>query len=182
MKLNKVLYITVLVILGVLGLIYLTQQNTTENFAVADLKTGSKINLKTKDGGYLSICKSEKCGKCCLKHVCITPEKTNDSIFEVFVQSPGVISIKGVNSDWIMVCKNCCKGKCENIICADSGNSNASFSKFIVIENKGKFLLKNKEEYLQLCTECGTECKLLCSKKLESMDNDNLGLEITVVV
>jgi hypothetical protein len=180
MKLNKVLCLTVMLVLGVLIIIYISQ-NTTEHFAITDLKSGSKINLKTIDGGFLSVCKPEKCGKCCLKHVCITSEKTTDSIFEVFVHSPGVISLKGINSDWLMVCKNCCKDKCENIICADSGNSNATFSKFDIIENKGKILLKNKDIYIQMCTECGTECKLLCSKKLESLDKDNLGLEITII-
>jgi hypothetical protein len=183
MKLKKVLLITLLIVLGFLIIVYLdTRNGSRENFEIEDVKTGAKVNLKTRNG-YLSVCKG-KCGKCCMKNICITPEKNADSVFEIFLHETNEVSIKADTANWLMICANCCKDKCKNIICADSGNMNADFSKFLIVPDKEgnkQFLKSSDGEYVQLCTECETTCKLLCTKKLEKLEHDNLGLEIIVI-
>ena len=158
----------------------------TEHFTDTDLKTGTRVTIKTKYGKFLSICDGAQCGDCCVNNLCLTDELLGDkSIFEFYVHNSNkdapIVSIKNIASDWLFQCEGCCKS-CKHIICADSGNVNMDNGKFTLIKNNGSYLLKaNNTQYLQLCLDCNTSCKLICTKPLESIDSDNLGLTFEIV-
>lgn len=155
-----------------------------ENFTDADLKTGTKVHLKTGGGKYLSVCKGSDCGSCCLNNLCLEDENKGDSsTFEIYVHSERdkKISLKALTANYLFECEGCCGDKCSHIICADSTNVNSENGIFTLVETEERTLLRaHNGKIVQLCTNCNDKCRLLCAKELEELNLDNLSLELVV--
>ena len=185
-KLVKFVQNNLLIVIGVLLLLWWMHKGgrLVENFSDADIKTGTKVHLKTGGGKFLSICEGSKCGNCCINSVCIQDENQGDkSTFELHVHNEKdmKVSLKSQTADYLFECEGCCGSNCRHVICADSGNVNAENGIFTIVKNENKYMLRaHNGKIVQLCTECNPDCRLLCAKDVEDLTMDNLALELVV--